>query len=109
MTFFFFAFCFSSPADSKFCLIFTLSLLCLSPFSICYFMQILISRGLNPLFAAGAFIFPTSAYFLLKVFFYETFDQPLNYLLMNCFVICALLGSGKWNKIRRIIKILNNS
>ncbi|KAF8019328.1 hypothetical protein BT93_G0108 [Corymbia citriodora subsp. variegata] len=31
-------------------------------------VPILLSRHLNPLFAAGAFIFPTSAYFILKKF-----------------------------------------
>lgn len=38
-------------------------------------IPILISRGLNPLFAAGAFIFPTSAYFLLKKFLVKPYYQ----------------------------------
>lgn len=70
-------------------------------FSDLLFMQILISRHLNPIFAAGAFIFPTSAYFLLKVFYYQTFHQTK---LMNWFVICAMLELGKENKIRHTIK-----
>ncbi|KAL4027021.1 hypothetical protein IC575_015472 [Cucumis melo] len=38
-------------------------------------IPILISRHLNPLFAAGAFIFPTSAYFLLKKFLVKPYYQ----------------------------------
>lgn len=36
-------------------------------------VPILLSRHLNPLFAAGAFIFPTSAYFILKNFVVKPF------------------------------------
>ncbi|XP_023007776.1 chaperone protein dnaJ 13-like isoform X1 [Cucurbita maxima] len=38
-------------------------------------IPILISRHLNPVFAAGAFIFPTSAYFLLKKFLVKPYYQ----------------------------------
>ncbi|KGN55866.1 chaperone protein dnaJ 13 [Cucumis sativus] len=38
-------------------------------------IPILISRHLNPIFAAGAFIFPTSAYFLLKKFLVKPYYQ----------------------------------
>ena len=33
-----------------------------------YILQILLSRHLNPVLATGAFILPTSVYFLLKVY-----------------------------------------
>ncbi|XP_022946928.1 chaperone protein dnaJ 13-like [Cucurbita moschata] len=38
-------------------------------------IPILISRHLNPVFAAGAFLFPTSAYFLLKKFIVKPYYQ----------------------------------
>ncbi|XP_022154039.1 chaperone protein dnaJ 13 [Momordica charantia] len=38
-------------------------------------IPILISRHLNPVFAAGAFLFPTSAYFLLKKFLVKPYYQ----------------------------------
>lgn len=51
-------------------------------------MQILLSRHLDPVFAAGAFIIPTSVYFVLKV------STDILTLALE-YVILLFLGKGR--------------